>query len=94
MRNERVVPSVSREIVQFIQQQVLRRIDQVANLAQPVLAPWEIGGLHGDNAGIGRCNDLDLRHRWYLKLQGRFLCLSQKAYDSLYIEFASGAPFT
>lgn len=69
-----MVPSAGREIVQFIQQQVLRKTGQAANLAQPVSAPWEIGGLPGDNAGIERCNDLGLRHRWYLKLQGRFLC--------------------
>jgi hypothetical protein len=68
-RNAHLVPPVRKDIAQFIQQQVLRRIDQAANLAQPVSAPWEIDGLPGDNAGIGCCNDLGLRHRWYLKLQ-------------------------
>ena len=93
MRNAYLVSSVSRDIVQFIRRQVLQRIGLAANLGQTVSAPWETAGLNGDNAGIGRCSGLDLRHRWYLKLQGRCLCQSQRAYDSLYIEFASGSPF-
>ena len=88
-----MVAAAMRAAAQFIQQQVLRMIDQASNLGQPVSVPWETGDLYGGSVGTGRCNDSGLQHRWYLTLQGQCLCQLQKAYDSLYIGFASGAPF-
>jgi hypothetical protein len=43
--------------VKIIHLLALLKIDQAANQARRVSAPWEKVGLPGDSAGIERCND-------------------------------------